>query len=313
MSKSILVTGCHGDIGTAIGRILKISFPNFNILGADITLEGPGKFIYDYVVKLPYSIDDEYGLRLSELIVKRSIDLIIPASESETRYFNANGFCKSFKGIAVLMSNKKTLDFSHDKYKTSILLNELHLLHPWTKLIHMDPVELPCIIKNRGLKGKGGVVQVFSQDAVDFYRNQRPDDIWQEYLEGDEFTCGLYGFESGEIRSIVFKRKLSNGNSGFTISGEVVNNQDINVMLNTLASGLELVGSCNVQLKLTKNGPLIFEINPRFSSTVMFRHLLGFKDLKWSCDEIFGFDPDIYVPPRPGIKFYKGYTEYIDS
>ena len=33
---------------------------------------------------------------------------------------------------------------------------------------------------------------------------------------------------------------------------------------------------------------MIFEINPRFSSTVLMRNYLGFTDLLWSLQEKFG-------------------------
>jgi len=56
---------------------------------------------------------------------------------------------------------------------------------------------------------------------------------------------------------------------------------------------------------------VIFEINPRFSSTVMFRHLLGFKDLIWSINEIAGKEVGDYIPPRAGTRFYRSSQEVI--
>ena len=48
---------------------------------------------------------------------------------------------------------------------------------------------------------------------------------------------------------------------------------------------LNLNGSINIQLRLTKNGPRVFEINPRFSSTALMRHRIGFSDVLWAIDE----------------------------
>jgi len=44
----------------------------------------------------------------------------------------------------------------------------------------------------------------------------------------------------------------------------------------------------NVQLRLTDKGPRVFEINPRFSSTVLMRHRLGYCDVLWAMDEVEG-------------------------
>ena len=59
-------------------------------------------------------------------------------------------------------------------------------------------------------------------------------------------------------------------------------------MCETIAKGLNLQGSMNVQMRLTEKGPRVFEINPRFSSTVLMRHRLGFSDVLWAIDEAEG-------------------------
>lgn len=311
MSKTILVTGCNGDIGTSVGRILKDFYQNYKIIGTDITLNGAGKFIFDFVAVLPRAYSPNYFESLLELINYHQIDLIIPISEAEIRLFFENNYCDCYENVPIIMPNTKTFEFCYDKLKTSLFLKYLNLPSPWTVLVNEEPLTLPCIIKNRGLTGKGGI-EVVDSDSIEYFRKARPDDLWQEYLHGDEYTCGLYGTSGGEFRSIIFKRKLSNGNSGFTVTGEVIENKEIHNLLNCIASGLELRGSCNVQLRITSKGPMIFEINPRFSSTVMFRYKLGFKDLIWSCNEAFNFPIEKYTPPNSGIRFYKGYTEYLD-
>ena len=62
---------------------------------------------------------------------------------------------------------------------------------------------------------------------------------------------------------------------------------------------------------MTNSLPKVFEINPRFSSTVLFRYLFGFKDLEWSINDLLGITLDSYNPPEVGSKFYKGFNEYI--
>jgi carbamoyl-phosphate synthase large subunit len=57
---------------------------------------------------------------------------------------------------------------------------------------------------------------------------------------------------------------------------------------------------------------MIFEINQRFSSTVLFRHLLGFEDLIWSIEDVLGQEINNYLDDNQiGRKFYKGFSEYI--
>lgn len=70
-------------------------------------------------------------------------------------------------------------------------------------------------------------------------------------------------------------------NKGYTYFAEEVNNEALKNTLLGLAKKINLNGSINVQLKIKKDKYAIFEINPRLSSTVMMRHLLGFKDCLW--------------------------------
>ena len=53
------------------------------------------------------------------------------------------------------------------------------------------------------------------------------------------------------------------------------------------------------------------QINPRFSSTVLYRHLFGFEDLIWSIEDRLGLELSDYRQDAVGRKFYKGYQEYI--
>ena len=59
-------------------------------------------------------------------------------------------------------------------------------------------------------------------------------------------------------------------------------------MCELIAQGLDLRGSMNIQLRLTDKGPRVFEINPRFSSTVLMRHRIGYSDVLWALDETEG-------------------------
>ena len=146
--------------------------------------------------------------------------------------------------------------------------------------------------------------------SFEFIKAGNPEFIVQEYLnEGEgEFTCGVFRSKKGVLRTMILKRELMGGFSGY---GEVVENQQINKLLAAIAEKLTLVGSINVQLRITQKGPVVFEINPRFSSTVRFRQMLGFNDLEWSLEDRLALSLSEYADTAIGKKFYKGFNEYI--
>ena len=101
----------------------------------------------------------------------------------------------------------------------------------------------------------------------------------QEYFDDkyDEYTCCVIKLDTF-ISTIILKRKLNNG---ITYYAEVIKNNKIQKAIKKIAEKINLNGSINIQLKIYKNKISIFEINPRLSSTVMMRHMLGFKDCVW--------------------------------
>jgi carbamoyl-phosphate synthase large subunit len=99
---------------------------------------------------------------------------------------------------------------------------------------------------------------------------------------------------------------------GFSGYGTREENSKISQLLHQIAILLDLRGSINVQLKLVHGIPVIFEINPRFSSTVLFRHMMGYEDVIWSIQDKLNMPLDSYQINHSIKKFYKGFSEYVD-
>jgi len=312
---NILVTGCGGDIGQSIGKILSSNKVCQSIVGCDINLNHPGKFIFDLVDILPKCSDQNYKNELRRVIAKYRINLVIPASEQELRLFTLDS---SFEQeFPILAANRLSREVGFDKYKTIEFLKTNELPYPRTQLdnfVNLKKLEYPFIMKGRFGAGGSEIALINNDIDFEYYKNKISNFILQDYLVGDEYTCGIFRKNNCEIKTIVMRRQLSGNNGGYTLSGEVVENVEIDRLLIKISEKLNLKGSVNVQLRLTEdNIPYVFEINPRFSSTVLFRHLIGFEDLVWAIKEHFNIDSKIGNEIIIGVKFYKGYNEYIDN
>lgn len=309
---SILVTGCGGDIGQSIGKILHKHKLVKSLYGIDISDKNPSKFIFQFFsLGLPCD-NKNYISSLESFVKKNNIDIIIPASESEIRFLTKNKI-KDKIGTAILITASYEAELiGFDKLKTAFFLKEKKLTYPQTCLISKinSIKQTPVICKSRQGSGSSNVHLIEDQESFDLIKKKNPDFILQEYIEDDlgEFTCGVYQSSNKELRTIIFKRELTAGYSSY---GKVVENKEISALLREIASGLDLKGSINVQLRLTNKGPVVFEINPRFSSTVLFRHMFGFKDLIWSIKDALGLKISPYKSNMVGREFYKGFSEYI--
>lgn len=308
--KNILITGCGGDIAISIARILRELMNDVKLIGTDIYEDHPAVAFFDEVISIVRADNKAYKDMLGEIINDFNIELIIPSTEAEIKLLVERGDVDSIFNVPVLMANKCIVEVGLNKLETAKFLKSSGIISPWTILVgEGKPIEYPCIIKP--VSGCGSKnISVVEEASFSSYSAYGNDFIWQEYLypDNEEYTCGLYRSSSGEVRTIIIKRELQGGLTG---KGLIVKNESISQILEDLALSTLLEGSVNVQLRLTKQGPVIFEINPRFSSTVMFRHKLGFKDLQWAIEDKFNMEVSEYKAPKAGTRFYRVANEVI--
>jgi len=312
MKYKILVTGCGGDIGQSIGKILNESPDVEALYGCDISDENAGIFIFKNFMLGPSCKAENYLDQLKKKVQDNNINLLIPIAEPELRFYAENGINDTLAGAKLVIASAKALEIGFDKLKTANFLQLNGLPFPITKPVSeiIMPDNFPVILKSRTGSGSAKVFVVNDADEFNFLKKKHPEFIVQEFLQGEngEYTCGLFRSSAGEIRTIILKRKLTGGFSGY---GEVIENDEINNLLLEIAKKIDLTGSINVQLRLTPKGPVVFEINPRFSSTVLFRHMFGFTDVLWSIEDKAGVPLSAYTAKPAGRKFYKGFNEYI--
>ncbi len=314
MKLNILVTGCGGDIGQSVGKILNNSINIDYLIGCDISNQNAGKFIYNnFILGIPCS-HKNYLKSIESIINKKDIDLVLPISEPELRFLSKTNTLNRIGTAKIIAANAKSLEIGFDKLKTANFLKKNNFPFPKTvQIIDIkEPLSYPVIIKSKTGSGSSTVYVVKNKIDFDYLKQKHPDFIVQEYLsfEDGEFTCGVFRSSQGEIRSIILKRKLTGGYSDY---GEVIHNERITILLEMIAKKLDLIGSINIQLRLVSKKPVIFEINPRFSSTVLFRHMFGFEDLIWSIQDKIGQEILPFKEVEEGKKFYKGFSEYIDQ
>jgi len=309
---NILITGAGGDISQSLCQALRDEGIATKIVGTDLFLDHAGQFYFDSLYQLPKCSDKEYFERLEQIILEEKIACIIPGSEPELEQFLANHSFENKKGVTVIKANDYALEVGFDKLRTTEFLASINLPFPKTCLIEdLHFLNQKMVLKPRSGSGSKEIFITNDNDTLDFIKRKYSNFIAQQYLDApeEEYTCGVYRSSQGLFRSIIMRRKLMPG--GVTGVGEIVENIEIQKVLEQIALGLNLLGSINVQLRLINGVPYVFEINPRFSSTVLFRHHLGFKDLIWSIQDSKGEAVYTYYPPKTGSKFYRTYKEFF--
>jgi carbamoyl-phosphate synthase large subunit len=294
--KTILITGIGGDIAQSIATIIKDEYTKVQLIGVDVDLKHAGSLFVDNIFQVSAATEKDYLDNIRGIIVNHSVDLVIPTNEQELSVFSpligemGENFC--------ITAGVQVINIGLDKFKTNKFIASLGIPVPWTVSAEENkPFEFPCIFKARSGSGSKKIFNVDDQDEANFLARKFPHSIFQELLvpENQEITCAVYRAKDGRVAVLQLLRKLTEGTTSWA---KVIDNKEVLEMCRKIAKGIELQGSMNIQLMLTDSGPRIFEINPRFSSTVLMRHKLGFCDFLWSLDEAKGLSVDF---PSIGI------------
>ncbi len=307
----ILVSGIGGDIGFGAGKVLKKMPSVDTIYGIDIHSNHPGVSIFDKCDIAPSCKDTNYISWLQDYINHNHIDLFVPTSEPEIRFLSHSGIDK-ISNADTLISNSFMVKTCLDKNKCLNFLRSSNIDVPEHGIVGKQaPTCFPIIVKpNEG----AGSVNITKVNSIDEYNaldvSNSCELVWQEYLYPDdqEYTCALFKTDGTSLKNIIIKRELSHG---ITSKGEIVEDDLIDVYIKKIAETFKLDGVMNIQLRMTKNGPMLFEINPRLSSTLVFRDMLGFSDLQWWIFSKSDQKIPAYQKPKIGTIFYRGIAEYI--
>lgn len=284
---NVAVTGVGGGVGQSILKALQDT--DYTTIGIDSEVLGTGLYATKKSYLGLYANHPHYVDKIIEICKKEDCEIIFPGLDIELIYLSKNIKKLKTKGITPIVSTPKVIKISDDKLETSKFLKQYNLPYIETyRLKEYDfNLDFPVILKPQ--KGGARSIGVFLVKNKREFRKYCSDIkfnnyIVQEYLPGEEYTCGSISFEGGCIGTIVMRRQLRNGD---TYKAFVIKDEDISDFVKNVINILKPFGACNIQLKIKDNECYIFEINARCSGTTASRALAGFNEPKMICDYFF--------------------------
>lgn len=308
----VLVSAVGGDLGQSVIKCLRDCDYNPYIMGCDMNPYAGGRADVDEFFQAPpVKETHRYKDFLLEKINEKKIHYMFPLSDVEIVFLDENREWFQRSNALFVMNEHHIIDTFMDKYKTVEFFKAKGIPYPqtWLPGDYNNQPDFPLVLKRRKGSGSQELFIVKDPEELEFYLKRHNNMIIQEYLPGEdnEYTAGI--FKDGEnIHTITFKRTLAPG--GFSQQVELVWDKNINEFPVRLARTLDFKGSLNVQFRVTERGCIPFEINPRFSSTVYFRHLLGFKDVIWTLD-LIRRKSITYSPPGQRIIGVRKFSEAL--
>lgn len=186
-------------------------------------------------------------------------------------------------GCRAIVGPARAVDTCKDKYRTAQWLREIGEPAPESFLPEdgLDRVEAaigyPMMVKPRFGSRSRGVARVDDRASLERALADCESPLAQRYLPGEdnEYTCGVVVLDGNVDTIAVIRRRLKDGNTSAGVSdSEPV----IEALCRRVGGALATYGPINIQLRLVEGTPIIFEINPRFSGTTIFRALLGINE-----------------------------------
>ncbi|HKS17374.1 MAG TPA: ATP-grasp domain-containing protein, partial [Planctomycetota bacterium] len=230
---------------------------------------------------VPGSRDPLYIDRLIEIAVGENARFLFAGLDMELPIFARAAERFRAAGITPIISSPAVIDLADDKLETVRFLQRHDLPAPRTLDLGVeDPRALafPLVLKpRRGGSRSQGVHAIHTEEELRYRldRIDRSNYVAQEFIAGDEFTCGTITFGGRCHGAIAMRRTLRDGD---THKAFVVRDPAIESLVATAAQLLDPFGPCNFQLRVRDGRPYIFDINPRCSGTTYCRALAGFNE-----------------------------------
>lgn len=310
MTVRVLVTGVGGVIGQGLVRSLRLSGHDCIIMAADADPMSAGIDMADETVMLPYASDAGYIDEVAAVCEARGVGLLLPGIYQDACALSpAAAYLEERCGTKVVVSGGDVLARTEDKWETHLFLCESGLNCCRTvkgddaggvgKLV--GELGFPLVLKKRNGHGSKGFYVVRDEREMEYLLSREDGVIVQEYLRPDEheYTCGVFTGADGSIwGTIALRRRLA---CGLTYKAEVSFDKDVIGEAEKAVKALRPSGPCNVQLRLTEDGPFIFEINARFSSSTSIRARFGFNEAGMSVDSFLLGRPAAQPEVRGGV------------
>ena len=307
----VALSGMGSVTSQSLVRAIRRSDPSAWILGLDADPWAVGLYQCDAQALVPMARQEAaYVAAVAELLREQRIDLFIPGVDPELLPVARHRARLEAGGCRVLVSSPEVIEICRDKERTHLALAAagLPFVRTWSLAAFRQAPAAeawPVVLKPRGGSGSRGIHFALGMHQL-FQPPAGEDYIVQDYLipkswgirsRGDLTLEDLY--KQGRVRqddevgvqgvvgpdgsiaglSACWHEHL-NGipRRTYCFSDPGVSAVATSVLSFLAARGLR--GSCNLQGRITDQGWMLYEINPRFGANTGMRSSVGFNEYR---------------------------------
>jgi carbamoyl-phosphate synthase large subunit len=281
---NVAVTGVGGGVGQSIIKSLQDT--EYEVVGIDGEALGTGLYATRKSYIGYYASDARFIERTIDICKDADCGILFPGLDAELIPISKARDELIRNGVFPIVSDANVVEIADDKLETSRFLdrNGFPSVETYSLAEYSNELDYPVLLKPK--KGGARSIGIFVIRNRSEFENRivgldSENYVVQEYVEGDEFTCGTLSFGKGCIGAIVMRRQLRNGD---TYKAFVVKDSKLSDYVKSVVEVLKPFGPCNVQMRVRDGTPFIFEFNARCSGTTASRALAGFNEPMMVCD-----------------------------
>lgn len=261
--KNPKITVIRTAVGSPVvfGLIKELKKRGVKVIGADCDPLSAGFYFCDKSYVIPRSDSPQFLEAFLKICDIEKPDAIISGPEEEILVLAKNKKFFEKRDILLLTPDYKTAQLCADKIATYKFFGKENI--PFPKIYQRSNVKFPIIIKPRFGRGSAGVNKAADEEALKFYSKRVKEPIFQEFIDGIEYTIDTFADLDGRPLSIVPRIRLQ-VESGVSMRGKTVFDREIIGYCKKIVEKLKLFGPACIQCIKNKNGVKFTEINPRF-------------------------------------------------
>lgn len=276
---TVLITGAGGASVPLLIELLRKK--KYRVIAADMDPSAIGLYVADKGYVIPCGISPDFLPFIRNICRNESVRAIVPLVDEEL----ISSTELEQDGIAVLLPRTEFIATCLDKFVLMQKLKSIGINVPETMLAAegYSGIHYPVIVKPRRGRGSRGIGIVDSEEGLNSFINASPyqanELLIQKYIEGVEYTVSVVVWRDGKVQAVVPKEIISK--RGITRIAVTRRNQKIESLCIRIQEQLKADGPFNVQLRFDASiaEPFIFEINPRFSTSISLTIASGIDEI----------------------------------
>lgn len=320
------MTGAGSGVGQGIVKALRMSSLPLTIISADIAPMNAALYRADEAVIVPRVEREEALAEIIAILIRNRADVVMVGSEFDLVFFSENkAVLESQTGALIIAAPVETVHIADDKWLTAEFLREKGL--PYAEARLPDGLEdairvaeewgYPVVLKTRRGTSSRHVHIVKNRQMLEECYSSTPMPMLQRVIDiptaelHSEYTCSVFKTPEGKILGPFTARRTIRGGTSWHV--EVAHFSELDRLLLAIGRAMDFIGSLNVQLMLTEEGPVPFELNARFSGTTAIRAHFGFNEPEMALRTYF-YGEDIAAPViRTGVALRYHEEVFVDD